>query len=64
MQSVVMNGSGLIVDAPSLLVAMYPFGMSLVDRIYESAFCNLRVRFNVLCAFNLTITHEKGRVCN
>lgn len=56
--------SGLIVDALSLLVAMYPSGMLLVDRIYESVFCNLRVRFNVPCAFNLTITHKKGRVCD
>ena len=67
MQSVVMNGSefdenlggwlvsGLIVDALSLLAAMYPFGMPLVDRRYESVFRNLRGRFNVPCAFNLTI---------
>ena len=59
-QSVVMNGSefhenlggwlisGLIVDALSLLVAIYPFGMLLVDRRYESVFCNLRVRFTAV----------------
>ena len=75
-QSALMNGSelhknlggrlvsGLIVDALSLLVAMYPFGMLLVDRIYESVFSNLQVRFNVPSAFNSTLTHKKGRVCD
>ena len=32
--------SELIVEVLSLLVFMYPFGMLLVDRIYESVFSN------------------------